>query len=342
LVKIGTSSIEPLIKALQNEDGNVQIYSAWALGKIKDIRAVEPLIALFRDSPWEIIQEKTAEALGKIKDARAVEPLIDLIRKEKTNLRTFVLTGVHHPNEEAVWALGEIKDKRALEPLNQVLQVLNEILIAKERGSIDDYYKEVILTLGKFKDSSSIPILIAAMKTRDIDFPSGIAGVLVKIGTPSVEPLIELIEATSGKAKSLADVVLIERAAWALGQIRDTRAVDPLNKLLLSKEFRGFPVIGTSAKALGNLRDGRSVEPLINALTDAIPQVRANAAWALGEIRDKRALDALNTTRRDRDSSVREAAEEAIAKITGRNLGEERIQKYLEEQRRFIEKYESK
>src|SRR5688500_11977735 len=70
------SNIKGLIKALKYEaDSSVRKAAAEALGEIKDVRAVEPLIAILQDIDRDVAMA-AAEALGEIKDARAVEPLI--------------------------------------------------------------------------------------------------------------------------------------------------------------------------------------------------------------------------------------------------------------------------
>jgi HEAT repeat protein len=67
--------IKGLIKALRyRKDEGVRQAAAEALGKIKDRRAVEPLIAALKDESFSV-RQAAAEALGKIKDPRAVEPL---------------------------------------------------------------------------------------------------------------------------------------------------------------------------------------------------------------------------------------------------------------------------
>ena len=66
LGKIGdTRALEPLIAVLKNDKLNVRIDAAEALGNIGDTRAVESLIAALKDEhPW--IYENAAEALEKI------------------------------------------------------------------------------------------------------------------------------------------------------------------------------------------------------------------------------------------------------------------------------------
>jgi len=97
-------AVEPLIKALEDEDLDWQ--SAKALGEIGDSRAVEPLIKALGDDGWPV-RMYAAEALGKIGDTRAVDPLIDLLLGDDER-------DIH---ESAAIALGVIGDERAVADL---------------------------------------------------------------------------------------------------------------------------------------------------------------------------------------------------------------------------------
>jgi HEAT repeat protein len=81
LVKIGPPSIEPSLKALRDENGDVRKSAAEALGKIGDKRAIEPLIKALGDENGDV-RESAAEVLGKIGDKRAVEPLLKALEDE--------------------------------------------------------------------------------------------------------------------------------------------------------------------------------------------------------------------------------------------------------------------
>ena len=76
VIGIGASVVEKLIWVLQHDAATVhRRYAAYALGKIRDPRAVEPLtLALRSDEP--MVRENAAEALGSLGDARAVRPLL--------------------------------------------------------------------------------------------------------------------------------------------------------------------------------------------------------------------------------------------------------------------------
>jgi hypothetical protein len=68
-----------LFAALKNEDASIRRYAAWTLGRLRDPRAVEPLIDALQDKDREV-RLTAAWSLGKLKDFRAVEPLINLLK----------------------------------------------------------------------------------------------------------------------------------------------------------------------------------------------------------------------------------------------------------------------
>jgi len=70
-----------------------------------------------------------------------------------------------------------------------------------------------------------------------------------------------------------------------------------------------------AAKTLGELRATRAVEPLIQTLHDANSAVRYECVSALGELRDTRAVGALLLALQDTDKSVRIGAAEALGKL---------------------------
>lgn len=72
---------------------------------------------------------------------------------------------------------------------------------------------------------------------------------------------------------------------------------------------------GKAAKALGEINDERAVEPLIEALHDRNEDVRCLAAKSLGEIGDPRAEDPLENASHDEYRQVRDSATGAIRHI---------------------------
>lgn len=82
---------------------------AAALGRSKDARAVEPLIALINDSN-ETLRTFVVESLGELKDPHAVEPLIGRLKDASIYVRS-----------GAIMALTQIGDPRAVEPVRNML-----------------------------------------------------------------------------------------------------------------------------------------------------------------------------------------------------------------------------
>jgi len=104
-------------------------------------------------------------------------------------------------------------------------------------------------------------------------------------------------------------------AAQSLGELGDTRAVDPLNEAL--KDDR-WEVREAAALALGKIGDARSVDPLIEVLKGEVSYSDAEAAAeALGAIGDPRAVGPLNEALSDNRVGVRNAAAVALEKIVG-------------------------
>jgi HEAT repeat protein len=71
----------------------------------------------------------------------------------------------------------------------------------------------------------------------------------------------------------------------------------------------------TAAWSLGNVGDSRAVDALVAALGDADPNVRTAAAWALGNVEPKQAPRQLVALLSDKDPRVRELVAWALYNI---------------------------
>jgi hypothetical protein len=101
-------------------------------------------------------------------------------------------------------------------------------------------------------------------------------------------------------------------AARALGEIGDTRAVEPLIQALRDTDNY---VRREAADALGWIQDVRAVDPLIQSLKDEDEFVRGLAAFSLGIIKDARTTDSLMQLLRDENRDVRETAAWALGEL---------------------------
>ena len=109
LAKLGPSAVPHLIRALDDEDLDVQRTAAWALGELGDDRALEPLIAALKDENGRV-RSSAAFALGKLGDPRGLRALIAVLKDEEEGVRF-----------HAALALGKLGDARAIEPLAELL-----------------------------------------------------------------------------------------------------------------------------------------------------------------------------------------------------------------------------
>jgi len=111
-------AVQPLINALKDKDSYVRGQVVEALGEIKDARAVDSLITTLKDEDYLYVRQETVKALGKMKDGRAVQTLINALNDEYPDVR-----------EEAVKALIEIGIP-AIEPLNHAIKGNNLRVVA--------------------------------------------------------------------------------------------------------------------------------------------------------------------------------------------------------------------
>lgn len=252
----GEKAVDFLINSLQDEDSGIRGNAVAALGITRDKRAVEPLIFRLKDKKFEV-RRRAAAALGLIKDKRAVELLITALKDEDSDVR-----------DKTAIALGMIKDTRAVEPL---------VALVKEGLFINNHTIEA----------------------------------LGEIGSPdAVNALLDIIQNKNKMYKNYS----FERvwAVWALRNI-GSAGVAPLLSALTDENDSG--VRERAAEALGVIKDDRAVKGLIQALHDKDDQVREYAAWALGEIKDTPAVDPLIAALKDKNGYVVDMAARAFEEM---------------------------
>jgi len=288
-----SDEVQEWIAELKDEDPRIRQTAAEILGRLKDPRAIGPLILALVDEASEV-REAAFEALKnflfweKSDAARSLVPkLIEALRDENPWAR-FI----------AAWSLGEIKDPRAVEPL-----------IATLKDKDFRVRWNAAKALGEIGDPKAVKPLIAALKDEDSWVRWRAAEALGEIkDSKALEPLIEALkDENSGVCSS---------AAFALGKIQDPKAVEPLIEALKDKDSW---VRWNAAEALGKIKDPRVVEPLIEALKDEDSGVRWRAAKALGKIKDPRAVEPLIEALKDPLS--RDYVAKALEEITGEKLG---------------------
>jgi HEAT repeat protein len=189
-------------------------------------------------------------------------------------------------------------------------------------------------SLGLIGSKKAVQPLVKALKDRHYQVQDAAADALARIGSPSVEPLLPMLEYVKPEVRI--------KAVYALGKIGDKRAVEPLLSML---DDRKIDVQIEAVEALGNIGAESSVAPLIDLLkaenrqirdaaADALvksgkvavesliklledheSQLRPNAAELLGLIRDPHAVEPLISALHDQQDDVRWQAAQALGRI---------------------------
>jgi hypothetical protein len=174
----------------------------------------------------------------------------------------------------------------------------------KGKGNSPEAYAAV-LELGRQGDDKAVDLLVGALSRKD-GVARSAARELGKLRNErAVAPLVGL----------LSDPEVNQAAAEALLAFGPA-AVGPLMDVLRSGNGDARE---RAASALGELRDKRAVEPLIEIMqTDDVYAVRTAAATALGQIKDARAVWVLVATlqMRDETSPERQAALDQLRNAT--------------------------
>jgi HEAT repeat protein len=122
------------------------------------------------------------------------------------------------------------------------------------------------------------------------------------------------VSALGNAIRSDSEERVRETAVWALGNIGDHASVALLDA---ATSDRSAYVRGTAAWALGQLDDEGTSAPagLLRLLSDENTDTRLKAAWALGQMQDRNALSAIrDALKSERNDRVRKALIRALMK----------------------------
>jgi HEAT repeat protein len=129
---------------------------------------------------------------------------------------------------------------------------------------------EAAWALGKSGDERAIEPLIKSLEDSNRNVREWAALALVKIGKPSIGPLIAALQSGNDSVKW--------QAAALLGMINDSNSAEALSAALKSNNST---VRYWAAAALGQIRESVAQDALIASLADENQTVRNEAGWAL-------------------------------------------------------------
>ncbi len=217
VVALGAAIVDQLLPLLADDKRRpfaVRCNAIRALAKIRDARAVAPIIALLKDSD-NMIRVEASQALGLFKDARAVMPLVDVLGKG------FALSSA------AARALGRIGDARAVEPL---IVLLGDCYECGREAAAE--------ALGLLRDQRAVPPLLQALHDQDHAMRRLAADALERIGW---QPADAEMKAT----------YLVAKQRWASCVQMGRDAVPQLIVALRSTDFETTWNAGNALVAIG-------------------------------------------------------------------------------------------
>ena len=204
----------------------------------------------------------------------------------------------------------------------------------------DDVRKKAVFALGEKRAAakSAVPALIQILPTEQNKvIRNNVARALGKIAVNAVAAVNALSEALFDE-----DYYVKLSSAWALGKIKDIRAVQPLLRLIKGGGAKVFTMHGSQSeidqsqpvtetlktegmkyldvqisaiKALGEIRDESAVGGLVAELSDDAGQIRCAVALSLGKIGSKKAVPALIESLNDKIWYMRRDSAIALGKI---------------------------
>ncbi len=301
-----------LIKTMDHRRLPIRKNAIKALARTRDERAIEPLIAvvkesmprktrLRKDGDWSVRPDLAealrqlvpkdgdwgvrwgAEALGQLRDVGAVGALLTALLKDAD-------WGVQRNLAEVLGQLGEA-------------WVVEPLIVALQEGS-DGERRGAAAALGELGDTQAVAPLIVALQDCHVEVQASVGRALGQLGDArAVEPLIATLQ-------DYADSVR-HNTIWTLGQLGDARAVEPL---IATLQDQADSVRQSAAKMLGLFRDTRATGPLIAALKDRNKRVQQNVVEALGQLGNT-AVESLIAALQDHSQQVRRYAAEALGQI---------------------------
>ena len=216
---------------------------------------------------------------------------------------------------------------------SSTLAILLDILLLRNIPK-DDSDEQINLrvlcakAISNYKDTSTLGVLLYCLNNKDENYKIRLAcaDALGRIGDKyAVASLIDVVKDEDEKS-----VYVKESAAFALGLIGDTSAIDPLVAIMEAKQgiWDKFTFLKEKIiEVLGilNINNNNVLRVLKSSLMDSSPMVRINAIEALMNSEYEEAPELIRTALKDDDEEVQRNALIALYNIIGRDILDEVI-----------------
>ncbi len=152
--------------------------------------------------------------------------------------------------------------------------------------------------------ADAVSILVDKFTTKSARERLTVIEILKRIGSPAVPYLITALKRHNG--------LVVQRVCWAMGDIGDTTAVEPLIGVT---DHTRWQVRDQAIGALGKIGDRRADKVVAFALNDPISQVRKAAVVSCGKLTIENSIEQLIHALGDEFYGARLCASEALLKM---------------------------
>lgn len=201
-----------------------------------------------------------------------------------------------------LFSWGGIAVDRAEAQVSDLQRKIDSLFIIASSGEVryrdqNEPAMDSIAALGR----PAVPYLIDKFVTKSARERWTIIWTLTRIGSKAVPDLVLALERPNG--------LIVERVAYALGDIKDSAAVEPLMKVCGHQRWQERD---EALGALGKIGDGRAEPAVVSGLRDQIGQVRKSAAVSAGKLKLAATGEALVAMFDDAFYGARMTAMEAV------------------------------
>jgi HEAT repeat protein len=315
-------TLQPLQDLTCDPDAEVRMYSALALGDLRDRRAIPALLRLLQDGDTNV-QYHAIEALAKLRASEAAGPLTEIVQSGGFFLAfpaLDALAAIGDPTvaprlvpllrddalrPACVTALSKLGDHSVVEPL--VLLMDHPPLVSTVVEALTTLHQRYEYQLGEGE-------YIAELVNRHIT-PTGTQNLLHALNTTTGDALRMLVRVLGwvGSERVIGGLTHLLGSASVRSEVIETlvrhgdEVTGPLCRQLESDDLE---IRRSAIAALSRIGHPDSVSPLITLLQD--PELSVDAAGALARIGDRRAYEPLLCLLAHDRAAVRQAAIAAL------------------------------
>lgn len=313
-----------LVRILSASGSSGQIAAAAGIGKLRYAPAVQSLLECLSTAPEELLQKTCAQSLAILNLGESVAPLVALFHRPAWKTRMLAAEALASMNVGSIAPAAHEKLRSGSGPvLSPASYVLGEKKYALAVADLQRVYRNTTgpdafysaQALGKIGDPSSIPILLEGLEKRSGEAAYGAAWAL---GSMKVTDAVDLMMRI---LKNTRDMTLKRHVVAALGEIGDRRAAKAVLDIPISEKTEMGEIIGRSLARLGG-------DDVYHALQEHLDSDDENeqrvGRLILLHIKDPdRARFLIGVLKSENDQNKR-AAMVALRRITGKDLGTEK------------------